>query len=167
MLFEHKMNSVKAALSSERFAGIPEEIRNQIALEILLNEYEEMKKEYRAENKVVETMSGLMVVYDRKAEEVSRTVHTLSVEMMFAPRFNTLERTNLLDRLISKIDSLKVEKQAIKYKCDDAIAKRGVLSGGMRVLLQKIINMSIVEGVRELVADRIEKIDIRDMSQCL
>ncbi len=47
------------------------------------------------------------------------------------------------------------------------MAKRGVLSGRMRVLLQKIINMSIVEGVRELVADRIEKIDIRDMSQCL
>ena len=161
------MDSAIVAFSSKRFESIPSDIKNKIAIEILLNYYEDTKIELRIKLGKHASLGDMTGVLCNARNGVKRNKAMLLSEIRSTPNFNTTERTELLSRLESKIVSLDAE---LALNLDEVNHMLAEITRITRVVMEtgrKIIDMSNAEGVSDSVINKIERINIRDLSECL
>jgi hypothetical protein len=162
------MESVTAALLSERFHTLPKEIQGKIAIEILLNHYEDTRKKICTITRELSKLINLRNVMERNRDIFNENYSNLIAEINMAPSFNTKERRILLERLDTKIANLTIEYNNSFHEIGILIIERRRCTQDVNFLRQDITNFAMMEeGEINTIMCKLEKIHLREFSEDL
>ena len=161
------MDVVMIALSTDSIKCLPILIQDKIAIEILLNQFEDARKQRRIMMEAHTQMLARQNTVAYQIRLVTEQSNDLSGVMQMDPNFNVDERRSVLSRFETKLNIMRTQYEGNFRDIDLFRMERVRLNRRVADLSQELTRLATDLGEVDFVKEKMEKILIRELSEGL